>query len=223
MKPAIRPLLGFLAFFLGVLAASSCGRTSSVSAPSPSLATDDNRRTASKSGVPGCPELSASRRIGSHRKPKLPPPPLSPSPPPSSLSPFPPFRQHAAPPPSLLLPLSPPPPPPPLSPLPSCSFSQLSAPSPPTLPSLSVPPPPPPLWDLNGDGVPDSWVRYDSAGRVVESSEDRNHDRRPDSWLTFDPPGVLKGSDSDFDGGLWATKGDFPYPSPPKTIFIVND
>ena len=48
MKPAIRPLLGYLAFFLGALAASSCGRTSSVSPTSPSLATDDNRRTASK-------------------------------------------------------------------------------------------------------------------------------------------------------------------------------
>ena len=48
MKLAIRPLLGLVAFCLGVLAVSSCGRASSVSPTSPSLATSDNSRVRSK-------------------------------------------------------------------------------------------------------------------------------------------------------------------------------
>ena len=43
MKLAIRPLLGLVAFCLGVLAVSSCGRASSVQPTSPSLATDAQR------------------------------------------------------------------------------------------------------------------------------------------------------------------------------------
>jgi hypothetical protein len=56
-------------------------------------------------------------------------------------------------------------------------------------------------WDLNGDGKPDDWARYDSDGRLVESSSDRNFDGAPDSWLTYDPPGVLNTVryDQDFD------------------------
>jgi len=59
----------------------------------------------------------------------------------------------------------------------------------------------PESWDLNGDGMPDNWARYDSAGRLVESSEDRNFDGSPDSWLTYDPPGMLTMGryDEDFD------------------------
>ena len=48
MKIAIRSLPGLVAFCLGVLAVSSCGKTSSVSPTSPSLATGDNRRALSK-------------------------------------------------------------------------------------------------------------------------------------------------------------------------------
>ena len=44
MKPAIRSLPGLVAFCVGVLAVSSCGRTSSVSPTAPSLASDDSRR-----------------------------------------------------------------------------------------------------------------------------------------------------------------------------------
>ena len=62
-------------------------------------------------------------------------------------------------------------------------------------------------WDVNADGRPDSWARYDDVGRLVESSEDRNLDGVPDSWLNYDPPGVLSmvRYDEDFDGreDLW--------------------
>lgn len=56
-------------------------------------------------------------------------------------------------------------------------------------------------WDVNGDSQPDSWARYDSTGRLVESSEDRNFDGMPDSWATYDPPGMLHAVryDHDFD------------------------
>jgi len=50
----------------------------------------------------------------------------------------------------------------------------------------------PESWDVNADGRPDNWARYDAAGRLVGSSEDRNLDGKPDSWFTYDPPGVLQ-------------------------------
>jgi hypothetical protein len=43
-------------------------------------------------------------------------------------------------------------------------------------------------WDLNGDGRADNWARSDTAGRLIESSEDHNHDGTPDSWLAYEPP-----------------------------------
>ena len=48
MKPAIRSLPALVAFCVGVVAVSSCGRTQSASPTAPSLATDANRLAASK-------------------------------------------------------------------------------------------------------------------------------------------------------------------------------
>jgi Putative prokaryotic signal transducing protein len=56
-------------------------------------------------------------------------------------------------------------------------------------------------WDSNGDGSADGWATYNSAGQLVESTEDRNFDGAPDSWMLYKPPGVLNviRYDQDFD------------------------
>jgi hypothetical protein len=56
-------------------------------------------------------------------------------------------------------------------------------------------------WDSNGDGSADGWATYNSAGQLVESTEDRKFDGAPDSWMLCKPPGVLNviRYDQDFD------------------------
>lgn len=65
MKLAIRSLPGLVAFCVGVLAVSSCGRTSSVSPTAPSLATDGTSRALSKFAATSQNSLSFALLAGS--------------------------------------------------------------------------------------------------------------------------------------------------------------